>query len=185
MDSKDKILSAALSLFIKEGFHGTSTSKIAEESGLSNGTLFHHFKTKESLINSLYLKTKEDYKTYLCEHIEQDKPTRVKIKQLWLSCAKWNLENTDGKTFFIMFSNSPYIDHLSKEEGSRHFSFIYEIIQQAIDEEILINTNPRLIFNYLLASVQAYANFINDSQNEAEEYSDVAFKMFWRSIANI
>lgn len=185
MDSKDKILNAALKLFIKEGFHGTSTSKIAEEAGVSNGTLFHHFKTKESLISSLYLKTKENYRASLIEHIEPSKSSRIKIKQLWLSCAKWTLENRDGMTFFTMFSNSPYIDKLSKEEASRNFSFIYEIIQQAIDEEMLINVNSSLIVNYLLASVQALANFVKDNQNEVEEYLDVAFRMFWRSIANI
>lgn len=185
MDSKDKILNAALKLFIKEGFHGTSTSKIAKEAGVSNGTLFHHFKTKEYLISTLYIKTKEGYRDYLLEHMGPCKTSKNKIKQFWFSCAEWTLENSDSMTFFIMFSNSPYIDNLSKEEASRNFNFIFELIQQAIDEEILININPSLIVNFLLASVQAFANFVKDSPDKLEEYLDVAFRMFWRSVANI
>lgn len=185
MDSKDKILNAALKLFIKEGFHGTSTSKIAKEAGVSNGTLFHHFKTKESLISRLYIKTKEDYRDYLLNHMEPCKASKSKIKQFWFSCVQWTLENKDSMTFFIMFSNSPYIDNLSKEEASRNFNFIFELIQQAIDDEILINVHPDLIVNYLLASVQAVANCVKDNSDNLEEYLDVAFKMCWRSISNI
>jgi len=185
VDSKEKILNASLKLFIKEGFHGTSTAKIAKEAGVSNGTLFHHFKTKESLISSLYLKTKENYRAYLLEHIKPCKASKIKIRQFWFSCAEWTLENRDSMIFFTMFSNSPYIDNLSKEDASRNFAFIFELFQQAIDEEILINVHTSLIVNYLLASVQAFANFIKDNPDKLEEYRDVAFRMFWRSIANI
>ena len=54
MDKREQILLAALKLFTEFGFHGTPTSKIAVEAGVSNGTLFHYFKTKEALILALY-----------------------------------------------------------------------------------------------------------------------------------
>jgi AcrR family transcriptional regulator len=42
MDKQQEILSAALQLFVANGFHGTATSKIAKEAGVANGTLFHY-----------------------------------------------------------------------------------------------------------------------------------------------
>lgn len=185
MDSKDKIFNAALKLFIKEGFHGTSTSKIANEAGISNGTLFHHFKTKEDLISRLYLRIKGEYKNYLLEHMGHCKTSKSKIKQFWLSCVQWNLENEDSMTFFIMFSNSPYIDKLSKEEASRNFNFIFELFQESIDDEILINVNPNLIIHYFYASVKAFTTFIMDNPDNFEEYLNIAFNMWWRSVVNI
>ena len=50
LDKPEKILSTALKLFVAYGFHGTPTSKIASEAGVSNGTLFHYFKTKDELV---------------------------------------------------------------------------------------------------------------------------------------
>ena len=50
MNKREKIFSTALNLFVEHGFHGTPTSKIAKEAGVANGTLFHHFNTKEDLI---------------------------------------------------------------------------------------------------------------------------------------
>lgn len=44
------IVEAATQLFAKEGFHGSSTRKIAAEAGVSEGTLFHYFSTKNVLL---------------------------------------------------------------------------------------------------------------------------------------
>jgi AcrR family transcriptional regulator len=184
MDNRDKIMEASLRLFIKEGFHGTSTSKIANEAGVSNGTLFHYFKTKEELINKLYLRIKEGYYNYLLEHIKTCKTSRSKLYQLWLGCVHWSLENSDCEAFFAMFSNSPYIDKLSKEEASRNFSFIHDIFQEAIDQEILINVNTDLISNTFYASTKAFSAFISDNPGKLDEYMDIAFKMWWRSAVN-
>ncbi|HDY82189.1 MAG TPA: TetR/AcrR family transcriptional regulator [Halieaceae bacterium] len=44
------IMTAATRLFADEGFHGTSTRKIAAATGVSEGTLFHYFSTKNVLL---------------------------------------------------------------------------------------------------------------------------------------
>jgi AcrR family transcriptional regulator len=184
-EKKDKILSAALKLFITQGFDGTSTAKIVAESGVSNGTLFHYFKTKEELISQLYVTLKEDYKNYLLERMGQCKTSKSKIKQLWDSCVQWYMENKDGVFFFTMFLNSPYIDNLSKEEVSRNFNFISELFQEAIDDETIINTDLNLIMHYFYSSVRAFTNFARENPDQFEKYHDTAFQMWWRSIANI
>ena len=44
------IMEAATKLFASEGFHGTSTRKIAAAAGVSEGTLFHYYSTKNVLL---------------------------------------------------------------------------------------------------------------------------------------
>ena len=46
-DKQEKILQAALELFAKEGFKGTSTNKIAKKAGVSEGLIFRHFENKD------------------------------------------------------------------------------------------------------------------------------------------
>lgn len=50
---KWQILDIALSHFIRYGFYGTSTRKIAEEAGISSGLMFHYFPSKLALYESL------------------------------------------------------------------------------------------------------------------------------------
>jgi hypothetical protein len=78
-----------------------------------------------------------------------------------------------------------HIDHLIKEEASRNFNFVFELIQEAIDDETILNVNPSLINYYMFGSVQAFTNFFEDNPDKLEEHIDMAFIMFWRSVANI
>jgi TetR/AcrR family transcriptional regulator, fatty acid metabolism regulator protein len=57
------ILEAATALFAGDGFHATSTRKIASAAGVSEGTIFHYFSTK----NALLLAILDDFYSKLTE----------------------------------------------------------------------------------------------------------------------
>jgi len=50
---REQILSAALKCFSRDGFHQTTTADIVRESGVSQGTLYLYFKSKDDLIAAL------------------------------------------------------------------------------------------------------------------------------------
>ena len=50
---KNEILDVADELFGKKGFDGTSTNDILEKVGIARGTLYHHFKSKEEIMDAL------------------------------------------------------------------------------------------------------------------------------------
>ena len=53
MSVKDKILETAYRLFGEYGYEKTSVQKIVEESGTSKGGFYHHFKTKEDVVEAI------------------------------------------------------------------------------------------------------------------------------------
>ena len=52
-NSKNQILDAALKVFVKNGFAQTRMDDIVENSGLSKGAIYHHYKSKKDLFLSL------------------------------------------------------------------------------------------------------------------------------------
>lgn len=50
-----KILEAATKVFTAKGFNGATTSEIAKEAGVAEGTIFKYFKTKKELFLSLFV----------------------------------------------------------------------------------------------------------------------------------
>lgn len=50
---KRNVLKAAIKLFSEQGYDGTATAQIAEESGMSQATIFKYFKTKDVLLKSI------------------------------------------------------------------------------------------------------------------------------------
>lgn len=52
-ERRKEIIDAAEELFSQRGFNGTSTNDILEKVGIARGTLYHHFKSKEDIMNAL------------------------------------------------------------------------------------------------------------------------------------
>jgi AcrR family transcriptional regulator len=52
-ERKNEILDAAAELFEQKGFDGTSTNDILDKVGIARGTLYHHFKSKEDIMDAL------------------------------------------------------------------------------------------------------------------------------------
>lgn len=53
---KNEILDAAGALFAEKGFDHTSTNDILEAVGIARGTLYHHFKSKEDIMDAIIVR---------------------------------------------------------------------------------------------------------------------------------
>ncbi|PCE42289.1 TetR family transcriptional regulator, partial [Acinetobacter baumannii] len=47
--TRDRILRSTISCLAESGWHGTTTTLVAERTGISRGALQHHFPTREDL----------------------------------------------------------------------------------------------------------------------------------------
>ncbi len=53
-DKRDRILSAALTVFAAKGFYNTKVSEIAQEAKVADGTIYNYFKSKDDLLICLF-----------------------------------------------------------------------------------------------------------------------------------
>lgn len=160
-DKKKAILDAALILFTERGFHGTPTSLIAQEAGVATGTLFHYFKTKEELIESLYLDIKKDAGTVLRDAGENEDGWREKIEKLEDVCmafAEWGLKNPQKIHFMQQFCYSPFISKEAQEEGVSNFLFLIDQIALGIKEGTIRDYPPELILSIVSSGLMAAIN---------------------------
>lgn len=51
LETKNRIFSAAKKILQKEGYDALSIKNICEAAGVSNGSFYHHFKTKDDLLS--------------------------------------------------------------------------------------------------------------------------------------
>ena len=61
LETKKRILEAALKLFLEEGYEHATMRKIARLANLTPGATYYHFKTKEHIIFHYYEKSYEDH----------------------------------------------------------------------------------------------------------------------------
>ncbi len=58
---RDRILSAALTLFVEKSFHSTSIPDIVAASGTSIGAVYHHFGSKDELAHVLHRQLVDEF----------------------------------------------------------------------------------------------------------------------------
>ena len=121
-------------MFSANGFHGTPTSRIAKEAGVANGTLFHHFTSKEQLINELYIDLKTELVQVSFQGLSEANPLEENLKQVWISNINWALENKDKVVFLQQFINSPYLTEETKQEVDALALAYFQMMEQALNK---------------------------------------------------
>jgi len=154
-DKRKAILDTALTLFTERGFHGTPTSLIAQEAGVATGTLFHYFKTKEELIESLYLDIKKETGTILRDAGESKGDWREKLDNVCMAFAGWGLENAQKILFMQQFCCSPFISKAAHQEGVSNFLFLIDQISLGIKEGAIKDYPPELILSIVSSGLTA------------------------------
>jgi TetR/AcrR family fatty acid metabolism transcriptional regulator len=55
VDKRRQILDAAIRVFARQGFYATRVSDIADEAGVAYGLVYHYFKSKDEVLNELFI----------------------------------------------------------------------------------------------------------------------------------
>ncbi|GHV96909.1 TetR family transcriptional regulator [Lactobacillus nasalidis] len=130
-----KALLAAIELFAKQGFDGTSTAQIAERAGISQATIFKYFKTKADLLNAvigpvahdLFPKIQEDF-------IQEIKQNSVKSRQELVHFIVFNR--------FAFIKKNRQVIKIMLQEALTNPDFVSEI-REASKKRLA--ENPRLV----------------------------------------
>lgn len=113
-DREAEILAAALDLFAEQGFHGTTVPQIAQRAGLSVGTLYHYFPSKESIVNVLYRKLKRETAQALEAALPVHAPPREVIREIWRLSIAYAMAHPAAFAFLEMHHHAPYLDEESR-----------------------------------------------------------------------
>jgi len=72
INSSERLLNAAMKLFVKKGYRGSSVAEITRGAGLTRGALYCHFKTKEHLAREIISLFEEKYLNNMISYVEKD-----------------------------------------------------------------------------------------------------------------
>jgi len=72
MNLKDKIIETGYDLFAEKGYDHTSVAEIIKVVGTSKGGFYHHFKSKEEILETITFRYIETIKLYYIEILESD-----------------------------------------------------------------------------------------------------------------
>ena len=185
MDKKDKLLKAALELFVTQGLTDAPTSKIAKRAGVATGTLFYFFPTKDDLIVSLYLKLKRQAAENIDNALKPATSPKEIIKVYYEESLKWSLRNPSEFSFLAQFYNSPFLKKISVDEASGHIGPVLEIFKSAIEHRLIAPADVNLLYYLISNQVFGVHQYLLSNDFAEKETNDIiqdTFSMFWKMV---
>ncbi|HSC73190.1 MAG TPA: TetR/AcrR family transcriptional regulator [Gaiellaceae bacterium] len=78
-DKRRLILDAAVRVFARKGYHASRVGDIAEEAGVAHGLLYHYFRSKEELLETIFRETWRDVLDAVRAVEETDETARERL----------------------------------------------------------------------------------------------------------
>ncbi len=82
LEKRKAILDAAVKVFARKGYYGCRVSDIAEEAGVAYGLVYHYFKSKELVLNSIFQERWSVFLAFLKRIDESGDPIEKKLRTI-------------------------------------------------------------------------------------------------------
>lgn len=110
----DAILTATARLLVREGYDRTSTNKVAEAAGVSIGSLYQYFPSKEALVAALLERHVEEMSEILDRHVQETQHESVPESVERIVRAMLAAHAADPKLHKVLVEQVPRIGRLDK-----------------------------------------------------------------------
>jgi AcrR family transcriptional regulator len=78
---REELLAIASQLFAQKGFRNTTVRDIADSAGILSGSLYHHFDSKESMVDEILSSFQEELFGHYDEILASDDDARTKLER--------------------------------------------------------------------------------------------------------
>ena len=184
-DKQEAILQTALRLFVERGFFGTPTSLISKEAGVATGTLFFYFRTKEDLIDALYLRVKAEAAEAMCRGLADEPDARAKLDRLGRNAVAWGTSRPDEVKFMEQFAHTPFISKSAQEEGMSRFFFIRDLLMQGKEEGLICDSDPDVLIFMMASAFSGLVARIGmaKTEEEREQLIEQGLDFVWNGLS--
>ena len=185
---RERILAAALKLFVEQGYFNTNVPDLSRESKCSVGSIYHNFKNKEEVAAALY----EEGLSAFRSAIEQSIGNATEISDIVKRVVKSFLEFSEvnhqlSKYIWLCRHNefmSGMIRHPTMVGFDRLGRTLTKAIKKGIRDEKILPLKANLLWSILFGIPLAYVRDWLDGYNTdpPSKVSDQLAEACWRAL---
>ena len=175
-------MSAAIRVIASQGL-GAPTATIAEEAGVSNGSLFTYFETKADLMNQLYTELKAEMAAAALDGLPTKSSIRKQVLHMWSQWLRWAASSPEKRRTLAHLSVSDDITPASHQAASHTFAGIRELLERSRENGPMRDAPLAFVASLMNALAEATIDFMIRDPANADKHSKAAFEALWRMIA--
>lgn len=181
-DKRNAIMEAAARVIVTHGL-SAPTATIAEEAGVSNGSLFTYFETKANLFNELYLELKTGMAAAALEGFPAGDDLRKQVFHVWSNWMDWATLNPEKRRALAQLSVSDEISQATRNAAHKTTSGLADLMEQMRANGSLRNAPMGFAAAIMNSLAETTMDFMIHDPANAKKHCKVGFDALWRVIA--
>jgi len=179
-NKRQAILDAALKICAERGIGGAPTSAISKSAGIAEGSLFTYFKTKDELLNELYLALKAEFSRHLAD-FPHAADAKTRLRYIWDQFLELGQAHPEQLKVLGQLRAS---GKLFKENEQPNFAAVQlmKAAAEATDGATLAGVSCEYLILMIRAQMEITVEFMNVHPDSAEACRESGFTMMWRGL---
>jgi AcrR family transcriptional regulator len=182
VDRRNAILSAATHVVAAHGL-GAATAAIAQQAGVSNGSLFVYFDTKATLLNELYVALKTEMAAAAVDGLPIQSDAREQVLHIWNQWLHWATTNPQKRRALAHLTVSDDITAESHRIVSCAFGGIADLLDRSRVEGPMRDAQLGFVLALMTAIAETTIDSIISEPAHADVNRTLAFDAIWRMLA--
>lgn len=183
-EKKQAIRDAVVAVVIEGGLANVSISKIAKRAGVSPGTIYLYFSSKEELLQQTYLDIKTSFFNTMMEAAATEEHSDGKIRAMWFALFDFVVAHSNDFLFSEFVGAAHLIDAASQAQIEKHTSKATAILRAAIKDGTIEDAPLDSIQAVLMAPAVQLARSAAWGQKPVKRaLMRDTFDMVWRGLA--
>ncbi len=180
-----KVLSTALKLFTSRGYFNTSTRDITRESGVSTGSVYHHFQDKEGIAAALYQSLVEKMRAELEEITQTHDTAHDQCRAVVSLLFSITRSEPDVMTFMLYVKHREFLPHQRPVCSSEPFEMMRRMVERGIERGEIERRDVLAASSCLFGGPIRMVTSALDGilEKPLDDYLDDVWACSWRAIA--
>lgn len=179
--TRELLLSSALELFGRQGFHATSVQQIVDGAGLTKGAFYHHFAGKEDVLRLIHDEFLEVQRETVARIVAGGGTPTEQLRQIVLASVLSVAQYQSSVTVF--FQERRYLTGERADDVRERRDAVEAMMEQVVRNgiaagELDASINPRVaVFGIVGLSAWLHQWYRPDGPLSAEEIADELTRM--------
>jgi AcrR family transcriptional regulator len=175
-------MSAAVRVIATQGL-GAPTATIANEAGVSNGSLFTYFTTKADLLNCLYVELKSEMAAAALDGTATEHDLRAQMLNMWTQMLSWATSSPDKRRALAHLAVSDEVTPESRQVGKESMAGIATLLERSRENGPLRDAPLGFVLALMNAVADTTIDFMIQDPATADKQCIAAFEALWRMVA--
>ncbi|MCI5065852.1 TetR/AcrR family transcriptional regulator [bacterium] len=185
---KQRILAAALKLFVEQGYFRTNVPDLSRESQCSVGSIYHNFKNKEEVARALYTEGIIAFRQALFQSLSSVNEAEPFVKKIVIAFLQFSEMNHQLSRYLWLSRHNEFLSGIIHHPTRVGFDplgrKLTRIIRKGVRDGEIRDLKANIIWSVLFGVPVGYVRDWLDGYNEAlpSEVAETIAELCWRSL---